>query len=79
MIAVDLVFIERNSALALDFFRNLLRLANTALRGAHNPHVLKYIPVAALRAPCLHDARYGFESSLLYKKTKLFARFYWPG
>jgi len=38
---------------------NLLRHPNTALRRARNPHVPKYIPVAALRAPCLGVARYG--------------------
>jgi len=37
---------------------NLLRHPSTALRGARNPHVPKYIPVAELRVPCLWGARY---------------------
>ncbi len=36
---------------AIDFLHNLLRGVNFTLRGAHNPHVLMYTPVVALRAP----------------------------
>jgi iron-sulfur cluster assembly protein len=38
----------------------LLRDCHAPLRGARNPHVHKYVPVSALRAPSLPAARYAF-------------------
>jgi hypothetical protein len=45
-----------------------------SLRGARNPHVLQYIPVAVLRAPCPTTARYGastLSAALRKQKVKM--------
>jgi molecular chaperone HscB len=41
------------------------------LRGARNPHVLQYVPVAALRAPSLTIARYAFHHKNLFTVATL--------
>jgi hypothetical protein len=37
-----------------------------ALRGARNPHVPEYIPVAALRAPCISSQKSEFSATHRY-------------
>jgi hypothetical protein len=42
-----------------------------SLRGARNPHVLKYIPVAALRAPCTSSRKSELSATSTETETKL--------
>ena len=41
------------------------------MRGARNPHVLQYVPVAVLRAPSLTTARYAFHHKNVFPVTTL--------
>lgn len=43
--------------------QNLLHGPNAAVRVARDPHVPKYIPLAAPRTLCLWGARYGFSEA----------------